>query len=284
MWAIIGGSGFEAFEAFEKVDVLERTTPFGEASSGLQKIRLKTGTGHEECLFLPRHGSRHELLPSEVNFRANLFALKNHGATRILAFSAVGSLQEELAPGDLVIPHQYVDRTKSLRKATFCGQGVVGHVSLARPIWEEAMESLLGMKGNFNFKVHGKKTYVCVEGPYFSTKAESHSYRDLGADIIGMTAFPEYALAREAGLSYLPCCFVTDYDCWNEDKPHVTLETVLEVMKNNNAKAFQTLIKIVESNFPESEGCRTGGLQTGLMNPPESLNDEQRKWVGVLRR
>ena len=236
MWAIIGGSGFERFDGFKVVEELDTKTPFGEAASGLKKVRLQG----REILFLSRHGKHHEKLPSEVNYRANIFALKKHGATAVLAFSAVGSLRKEHAPGDLVIPTQYIDRTKSSRDHTFCGDGIVGHVSLAQPVCDKAAAKVLELVGNpSEWKTALGKTYVCIEGPYFSTRAESHMYRALGADIIGMTNFPEFALAREAGLNYMPCCFITDYDCWNEDRPHVTLEEVLNVMRKNNSKSFQ---------------------------------------------
>src|SRR3989344_848938 len=137
MWAVIGGSGFEKFTEVEKIRDLERDTPFGKASSGLKLVRVKTGASASECIFLPRHGEHHELLPSEVNFAANIYALKRHGALKIMAFSAVGSLREELKPGDMVVPNQYIDRTKSVRRPSFCGDGVVGHASLAHPIWKE---------------------------------------------------------------------------------------------------------------------------------------------------
>jgi len=228
MWAIIGGTGFEKFsDDIVKLEDLPRETPFGLASSGLRRIRVQ----QTECIFLPRHGAQHEQMPSEVNYRANIFALKRAGVTQILSISAVGSLQKECAPGDLVLPTQYIDRTKGYRKATFCGEGIVGHVSLAEPVWQEGVDWVLSQATAFPFACHGQKTYVCIEGPYFSTRAESLSYRQMGADIVGMTHFPEFALAREAGIAYLPACFVTDYDGWDPTRPPVTVEEVMEVMK-----------------------------------------------------
>ncbi|MEQ1723364.1 MAG: MTAP family purine nucleoside phosphorylase, partial [Pseudobdellovibrio sp.] len=235
MLGVIGGSGFEKFDEFETIELLDRETPFGQAASGFKKVKVD-GT---EFLFISRHGEHHEHLPSEINYRANIFAFKKLGAKAIVSFSAVGSLQKEFAPGDLVIPYQYIDRTKSLRQHTFLGGGLIGHVSLAKPICEvmakRAQELIVGNKINSNFKTHFGQTYVCIEGPYFSTKAESNTYRQMEAQIIGMSNFPEYALAREAGLPYLPCCFVTDYDCWDDSIPHVTVEEVIKVMKGNNS-------------------------------------------------
>ncbi len=285
MWAIIGGSGFEKFDGFEVLEELSTVTPFGEASSGLKKVRLCG----QEILFLSRHGKHHEKLPSEVNYRANIFALKKHGAKAILAFSAVGSLREELAPGDLVIPTQYIDKTKANRAHTFCGDGVVGHVSLAHPVCKKTAKKLVEYLGNEKpWKAFHGRTYVTIDGPYFSTQAESHMYRALGADIIGMTNFPEFALAREAGLNYMPCCFITDYDCWNEEAPHVTLDAVLEVMRNNNAKAFDiaTLLlgkhKDPDHFWIEGDNARDQGLKAGLMTPKEAISKEHYEWLSTI--
>lgn len=283
MLGIIGGSGFEKFEEFETIEVLNRETPFGLAASGFKKVKVE-GT---EFLFISRHGDHHEHLPSEINYRANIYAFKKMGVKAIVSFSAVGSLQKEFAPGDLVIPYQYIDRTKSLRKHTFLGEGLIGHVSLAKPICEvmakKTQELILANKLNEKFKTHFGQTYVCIEGPYFSTKAESNTYRQMEAQIIGMSNFPEYALAREAGLPYLPCCFVTDYDCWDDSIPHVTVEEVIRVMKFNNAKAFSILKLILkEKSIEQGSLACEGGLRTGLFMPREAIPNDKRAWVDVL--
>lgn len=283
MLGIIGGSGFEKFEEFETVALLDRETPFGQAATGFKKVRVD-GT---EFLFISRHGEYHEHLPSEINYRANIYAFKNLGVKAIVSFSAVGSLQKELAPGDLVIPYQYIDRTKSLRNHTYFGGGLIGHVSLAKPICEvmaERTKKLVQALGlNQKFKIHFGQTYVCIEGPYFSTKAESNTYRQMQAQIIGMSNFPEYALAREAGLPYLPCCFVTDYDCWDDTIPHVTVDEVIKVMKHNNSKAFSILKMLLkEKNISEGSLAYEGGLRTGLFMPKEAIPSEMRAWVRVL--
>lgn len=283
MLGIIGGSGFEKFEEFETVELLNRETPFGLAASGFKKVKVE-GT---EFLFISRHGELHEHLPSEINYRANIYAFKKMGVKAIVSFSAVGSLQKEYAPGDLVIPYQYIDRTKSIRQHTFLGDGLIGHVSIAKPICEKMAErtkELIQMnKLNEKFKTHFGQTYVCIEGPYFSTKAESNAYRQMGAQIIGMSNFPEYGLAREAGLPYLPCCFVTDYDCWDDSIPHVTVDEVIRVMKHNNSKAF-SLLKVllkVKNLHDESLAC-DGGLRTGLFMPKDAIPAGKRAWVDVL--
>ena len=280
MIAIIGGSGFEKFEQFETIEKLDRETPFGKCSSGLQKVKING----KECLFLSRHGEHHDDLPSEINYRANIYALKKFGAKAILSFSAIGSLKKEYKPGDMVVPYQYIDRTKGIRAHSFCGEGVVGHVSLAEPISMTMAKKLEEMCSGKEWDSHFGATYICIEGPYFSTKAESNMYRSMGATIIGMTNFPEYALAREAGISYLPCCFVTDYDCWDDSIPHVTLEEVIEVMRSNNAKAFELACEALELDSNLYEGCRAReqGLQAGIFTPRDLIPHEKWKWLDVL--
>ncbi len=280
MWAIIGGSGFEKFDAFQPVEDLSRDTPFGEASIGFKKVSL----GGKEILFIPRHGTQHDLLPTEVNYQANIFALKKFGATKLLTFSAVGSLQDECEPGDLVIPTQFIDRTKGIRKNSFCGDGIVGHVSLATPVTEGMVSAIKDLSSKFEFKSHFDKTLVVMEGPQFSTKAESHLYRSWGADIIGMTSYPEYALAREAGLTYLNCCFVTDFDCWKDDVPHVTVEQVIEVMRKNNSKALKVAKEMIVAGPAELDSLNEleNGLKHALMSPPDQMTTAQKAWVDIL--
>lgn len=280
MYAIVGGSGFEKFDGFQVLENLDVVTPFGRASSGLKRVKI----GDKECLFLSRHGEHHELLPTEVNFRANIFALKKYGAKVILSFSAVGSLRKEFKPGDMVLCTQYIDRTKGVRPHTFLGDGLVGHVSLAQPVCKTPVAKIEKLVKKYDFDCHFGQTYICIEGPYFSTQAESNSYRQMGADIIGMTHFPEFALAREAGLSYLPCCFVTDYDCWDDAIPHVTLEEVMRVMRENNSKAFQMAQDILSAgkDFYQDCQCSEQGLRTGLMTPKERIAKDKAAWLEVL--
>lgn len=280
MYAVIGGSGFEKFDGFKTIENLKVETPFGPTASGLKRVKIDS----HECLFLSRHGEHHERLPTEVNFRANIYALKKLGARAILSFSAVGSLRKEFKPGDMVLCTQYIDRTKGARAHTFLGDGVVGHVSLAKPVCDNAVKTIQKMSKGYDFDCHFGQTYICIEGPYFSTKAESNYYRQIGSDIIGMTHFPEFALAREAGLTYIPCCFVTDYDCWDDSIPHVTLEEVIKVMRANNGKAFQMAKDILATGdaLYKDCKCREQGLKTGLMTPREAIPPSKMQWLEVL--
>lgn len=279
MLGVIGGSGFEKFDAFETIELLDRQTPFGMAASGFKRVRVDG----RECLFVSRHGEHHEHLPSEINYRANLFALKKQGASAIVSFSAVGSLHEDLAPGDMVVPYQYIDCTRSLRERSFLGDGLVGHVSLAQPICEVMAAKARVLLAGAPFRTHFGQTYVCIEGPHFSTKAESSHYRSMQAHVVGMSNFPEYALAREAGLPYLPCCFVTDYDCWKDDIPHVTIDEVIKVMKANNGKAFSVLQSILnEPDIAAGSAAPRSGLRAGLFMPLENIPADKRAWVDIL--
>lgn len=280
MWAIIGGSGFESFEEFKTVEELPRKTPFGKTSKGFKIVEIEG----KELLFIPRHGNDHSKLPSEVNYRANIYALKMHGATKLIAFSAVGSLADKYAPGDLVIPEQFIDRTKGVRPATFCGDGVVGHVSLANPVSKVFLSAMEELAPQFNFKTHIGQTLVVMEGPQFSTKAESNLYRSWKGDIIGMTSHPEFALAREAGLAYINCCFVTDYDCWKDDVPHVTVDQVMEVMKENNKKAFTMAKTLMNYDRPDVQRATEieHGLRNALMTAKDHMSSEQKGWMDIL--
>lgn len=281
MWGVIAGTGFEHSLSVSAISDLDRETPFGEASSGLKTVWV----GEHKAVFLPRHGSHHELLPGEINYCANIYALKRAGVTQIVSVSAVGSLQEEFAPGDLVVPNQYIDRTKGVRRHTFTGEGMVAHTPLAEPTSPALRGLMKDVSDSLNCRVHIGGTYVCIEGPHFSTYAESISYRDLNASIIGMTNFPEFALAREAGIAYLPCCFVTDYDCWDQSRPHVTVEEVLLQMKKNNECAYDMIPRIfaaLSGNKVICEATLLHGIQSGLLTPVDRLTELQKEILKVL--
>lgn len=280
MWSIIGGSGFEKFDGFKTIEKLDRETPFGKTSEGFKKVSVNGN----EALFIPRHGEHHSLTPSEVNYRANIYALKKMGATKLLSFSAIGSLDKHLAPGDMVVPNQFIDRTKGIRKVSFSGEGIVAHVSLAKPVSPELTEFVLSLRSQVPFKIHSNVKHITIEGPYFSTQAESKMFIASGAQTIGMTSFPEYALAREAGLAYVPCSFVTDFDAWDDSIPHVTVEEVMRVMKDNNKKAFAILEKILACRDEKilKLNATEMGLKNGLMTPFESMTPDQQKWIKVL--
>ena len=279
MWAIIAGSGLEEFPALQLTSELNRETPFGLASSGARYGKL----AGEDIIFIPRHGVHHEISPSEINSCANIFLLKKQGVTKLLSISSVGSFHEALKPGDLVVPSQFIDHTKGLRRHTFGGNGLVSHVSLAEPVTIGLVEVLKKHQAAFGFSLHFDKTYLTIEGPAYSTRAESHCYRMMGADIIGMTAFPEYALAREAGICYLACCFVTDYDNWRSEQPFVTTSTVTHMKEVINVSACQ----LVERFFPLTQdlylqGCKELNIASGVVSRLEQLNDKQQATLNVL--
>lgn len=233
---IIGGSGLYQMEGLEGAREVDVKTPFGRPSDKLIRGRL----GEVEMVFLPRHGRGHRWLPTEVNFRANIFALKKLGVERIISVSAVGSLREEIAPGHVVIPDQFIDRTTQ-RPSTFFGRGLVAHVSLADPFCRDLSGVLAEAARAEGAKVQAGGTYLCMEGPQFSTRAESHLYRSWGAHVIGMTNLQEAKLAREAEVCFATLALATDYDCWNERAGDVEIEHVLTVLRQNAELAQRTI-------------------------------------------
>jgi len=233
---VIGGSGLYQMEGLEKLREIQVRTPFGRPSDVYIKGMLE-GT---ELIFLPRHGRGHRWLPTEVNFRANIFGMKKLGVEKIISVSAVGSLREEIAPGHVVIPDQFIDRTTQ-RPNTFFGKGIVAHVSLADPVCPVLSESLARAAAQEGAQVHSKGTYVCMEGPQFSTRAESFLYRSWGADVIGMTNLQEARLAREAEICFATLALATDYDCWNQAEGDVEIGAVLAILKQNVALAQRTI-------------------------------------------
>ncbi len=237
---VIGGSGLYQMPGIERVREVEIKTPFGKPSDKLIRGRL----GESEVVFLPRHGTGHRWLPTEVNFRANTFAMKKLGVERIISVSAVGSLREEIAPGHVVIPDQFIDRTTQ-RPSTFFGRGLVAHVSLADPFCKDLSAVLAAAANSEGAKVHAGGTYVCMEGPQFSTRAESHLYRSWGAHVIGMTNLQEAKLAREAEICFTTLALATDYDCWNQSAGDVEINHVLAVLRHNVDLAQRTIRRAV---------------------------------------
>jgi 5'-methylthioadenosine phosphorylase len=233
---VIGGSGLYQIDGLSEVREVAVATPFGKPSDKLVRGKL----ADSELVFLPRHGKGHRWLPTEVNFRANIFAMKKLGVERIISVSAVGSLREEVAPGHIVVPDQFIDRT-SQRPSTFFGKGLVAHVSLADPFCNHLSGVLVQSAQQAGATAHRGGTYVCMEGPQFSTRAESHLYRSWGAHVIGMTNLQEAKLAREAEICFATLALATDYDCWNEHAGDVEIEHVLAVLQNNVLLARQTI-------------------------------------------
>lgn len=244
---IIGGTGVYDSGLLQDSRKVEIRTPYGSPSDAITLGEFKG----RKVAFLPRHGKRHAIAPHMINFRANIWALKELGVKRVIAPSAVGSLREEVKPAHFVLPDQFIDFTKS-RAGSFAGEGRVIHISMADPFCPELRECVLDAAGGQDVTMHGHGTYVCIEGPRFSTKAESRLYRTLGADIIGMTLVPECQLAREAQMCYVTIAAVTDYDVWAE-RP-VTAKEVLRTVSENAAKTGDLLAALTD-RIPAARGC-----------------------------
>jgi len=272
---IIGGSGVYNIEGVEIVKEHEVQTPFGAPSSPVIEAKLEGVTFY----FIPRHGKLHTFLPSEVNYRANIYALKLLGVEYIISVSAVGSLKEELPPRTFVLVDQFIDWTKGKRERTFFGDGVVAHVSDANPTQKEMREMMAQSCKDVGVKYAEGGSYLCIEGPQFSTRAESKLYQSFGASVIGMTNVPEAFLAKEAGIAYATIAMVTDFDGWKDE--HCTVEEVMNVMKTNNINAQHVLKKLLprlsnnKFHFEKENAI-------GIMTPKERWSDEHKKIMEVL--
>jgi len=279
MIGIIGGTGLYRMEALQVTQTREVSTPFGPPSS---PIVLGVLQGREVA-FLARHGLHHDLLPGEINFRANIWALKSVGVRTVIGVSAVGSLREEIRPGDLSLPSQYLDFTKGQRAATFFGRGMVAHISTAQPVCSATTALITRVARSLGTKVHENKTYACIEGPRLGTRAESFFLRGAGADLVGMTNVPEAFLAAEAQLGYCTISLATDYDCWLDDaSQHVSAEQVIAAFHKNLGRVQQLLAgAVAEYVEDESRPCRRA-LHTAIVTPREQLTDEQRGIVDFL--
>ena len=275
---IIGGSGLYRMEglALDRTEVVQ--TPFG-APSGPVHMGLLDGV---PVAFLARHGEGHRFTPSEVNYRANLYALKYLGVERLISVSAVGSLQARHKPGELRLVSQFIDKTKH-RKDTYFGEGLVAHVSFAEPVCAHVTETLLASGRALNLPIEGDALYVCMEGPAFSTRAESKLHQSWGADLIGMTQVTEARLAREAELCYACIALVTDYDAWREEEEGVDAASVLEVMHANVDKAQRLLRQVVPQLSGTPRACACGeALKAALFTAPEAVTPEARQRLDLL--
>ena len=270
---VIGGSGLYQMKGLDVIEKITVNTPFGSPSDSIVVGELEG----VKVAFLPRHGVGHVIPPSEINFRANIFAMKKIGVERIISVSAVGGMKENIPPGHFVVPHQFIDRTHR-RISTFFTQGMVGHVSLADPICLSTAKALFRAAQKAGANVHEGGTYICIEGPQFSTRAESHLYRQWNVDVIGMTNVTEAKLAREAGLCYSTLALVTDFDCWHVEEEPVILEAVLEIMHKNVEQAqlvLKELIPMLGSIKPCS--CCEAAKFAVVTDPekiPQTLKDE----------
>ncbi|MGB5636208.1 MAG: S-methyl-5'-thioadenosine phosphorylase [Waterburya sp.] len=278
---IIGGSGLYKMDALKNVQEVKLSTPFGEPSDALIVGQLEGAT----VAFLARHGRNHHLLPSDLPFRANIHALKQLGVEYIISASAVGSLKEAAKPLDIVIPDQFIDRTTN-RRSTFFDEGIVAHITFGDPVCPNLADVLADAVASLNLPdidLHRGGTYICMEGPAFSTKAESNLYRSWGASIIGMTNLPEAKLAREAEIAYATLALVTDYDCWHDDHDNVTVEMVIANLQRNaiNAqKVIKATVKQLNVNPPQS--IAHSALKFAILTPPDQIPDAAKDKLELL--
>ena len=274
---IIGGSGLYSLPGIEGVREVRLSTPFGRPSG---PYRLGNLEGRKVA-FLSRHGRGHVLLPAEVNSRANIFGFKKLGVERIISVSAVGSLQEEYRPMDMALPAQFFDRTRQ-RPSTFFGDGLVAHISFDTPVCPAVVEALAGACKDVGVRCHMGGTYICMEGPAFSTKAESNVYRSWGMDLIGMTSLPEAKLAREAEICYATLAMVTDYDCWHPQHDAVTVNVVLEYLTHNVENSQRILLQAVRS-MPQERNCKcASALAHAILTDRRRISPRARKRLSLL--
>lgn len=273
---VIGGSGVYKIDEAEVLEEISVDTPFGSPSSKVKRIKYQNGG---EYFFIPRHGEGHSISPSEINYRANIYALKTLGIDTVISISAVGSLKEEHNPTKFVLPSQFIDWTKGLRERTFFNDGVVGHVSTAEPVERVLQERIASVLSQTEISYSIGGSYICIEGPQFSSRAESEIYRGFGADVIGMTNVPEAYLAKEAGLAYATVAMVTDYDCWKEE--HCTVDEIMKVM-DKNYKSAQTLLEKLIIDLNKNPIEFTPENKFAVITRQELLSSEQKQIIEVL--
>jgi 5'-methylthioadenosine phosphorylase len=280
--AVIGGSGFYNMPGLTEIEEVDVATPFGPPSDS---IRIGTLAGRRVA-FLARHGRGHRLTPTEVPSRANFWALKSLGVERVISISAVGSMREEIEPTHLVVPDQVIDRTL-VRPRTFFGEGLVGHVAFAEPYCPQLRAALVAAAKAVPAPVHDGGTYIVIEGPQFSTRAESNLYRSWGVAVVGMTALPEARLAREAEICYANLALATDYDCWHEEAGHVTVDMVVQNLNRSVASAQATVAGLIRDLVSQADaGCPCGhALDNAIMTAPDVIPAAiQDKLAPILQR
>jgi 5'-methylthioadenosine phosphorylase len=275
--AFIGGSGLYELDGMEIVKEIFPDTPWGKPSDAIIVGRY----AEKLIAFLPRHGKGHFISPSEIPNTANICALKNLGVEEIIAFSAVGSLREEIAPMDFVLPNQIIDRTKGIRESTYFSNGVVAHAPFGDPFSSKLAAKIKQVADKMDLKMHTSKTLICMEGPLFSTRAESIMYRQLGGDIINMSVLPEAKLAREAEIAYQMVCMSTDYDSWKEHEDAVTVEMVIGYLHKNTANAKKLISNLIPVLNIDNHGLK-GTTKFSILTSPEKRNPAQLKKLKVL--
>lgn len=275
---IIGGSGLYRMESLEDAQSVEIETPFGKPSDAYVVGRI----GGQRVAFLPRHGVGHRISPGELNFRANIHGFRQLGADAIVSISAVGSLREEIAPGHVVVPSQFIDRTRG-RISTFFGDGCVAHVGFADPFCAPLSSLVASCVREAGATVHEGGTYLCMEGPAFSTRAESHLYRSWGANIIGMTNLQEAKLAREAELCFATIALATDYDCWRDETESVVVTDILKVLGDNAELAKKSVALIAKKLSAHRRDCQCGrALEHAVITAPDAIPVATRKRLALL--
>ena len=275
---IVGGSGLYRMEGLEGIREEQLETPFGRPSDAYMVGSLDG----VEVAFLPRHGRGHRLLPSELNYRANVYGFKSLGVEFIIAVSAVGSLRPEIEPLDIVMVDQFVDRTNRNRRMTFFGEGIAAHIGFADPVCPVLHDLLLRCAEDSGAKAHPRGTYLNMEGPAFSTRAESKLYRSWGMDVIGMTNLAEAKLAREAEICYATMACVADYDCWHESEDAVTVEMLIDNLQKNAVMAQQAIRRAVSAIAPERTCACADALKYAILTPPDRIPPEARKALDVI--
>ncbi len=276
---VIGGSGLYEIEGLEGREEVRLETPFGQPSDALVTGRLHG----VRVAFLPRHGRGHRLAPHELPFRANIHALKQLGMECVVGISAVGSMKEQIRPGDLVLIDQFIDRTRGrTEESTFFGGGCVAHVHFADPVWEPLRRLAVQAARETGVTVHDGGTYVCMEGPAFSTRAESRLYRSFGVDVIGMTNLQEAKLAREAEIAYTTIALATDYDCWHETEEDVSVAAVVAVLQQNVARARQTVANLCRCLAAAPRISAEGCMQHAILTHKAAISADARRRLALL--
>lgn len=276
---LIGGTGLYKIEGMEILERAEVQTPFGPPSAPLTRGKI----GGQDVVFLPRHGENHSIMPSEINFRANIWALKSWGVRNVISISATGSLREQIEPGHLSIPDQYFDWTRGRRAASFFGGGTVAHISTAQPSSTELADWIFAAASASGVRVHRRQTYACVEGPRLGTRAESFFLRGAGCDLVGMTNVPEVFLACEARLNYCTIAIVTDYDCWQDDPAqHVSVERVIARYGESLTEVRAVLQSLFESDYTAACVSRREPIAPAVLTPRDALTAEQNQRLEFL--
>lgn len=274
---IIGGSGLYNLEDFKNIKEVQLYTPFGNASEVFVE-----GTWYDiPVVFLSRHGRGHRILPTEIPFKANIWGMKKLGVTHLISVSAVGSLKEEIKPGHIVLPDQFIDLTKN-RDSTFFGKGLVVHTQFGDPICASLLDLISKASQDEGITHHCSGTYVCIEGPLFSTRAESNLYRSWGASVIGMTNAQEAKLAREAEMSFATIALATDYDCWHQSEEEVTVEAILEVMKNNVENCGKILSRTFELMTPDFPSPYKNALEFSILTQKDLIPQKVKDDLGII--